>query len=87
MIKVASYNAAINNGEPKIHAEVGKPTKWRLDLFAKRPGAKRPERVIIRVEDPMWISDVFDVAAEQLATLIPDGTPCEESGFDLWADA
>lgn len=86
MIKVASYNPHTNNGQPRIYAQVRKPTRWRVTIFAKLPD-EIEQRVILRVQDPMWISEVHEQATEALRGLIPSGAMCERAGFELWADA
>lgn len=86
MMKVASYDAHANDGEPQVHLQIRRPTRWRVEIQTKLPG-EALVNTVIRVEDKLPLRDVYEIARDALTEQVPDGTLCEIGRFALWADA
>jgi hypothetical protein len=86
MMKVASFDARVNDGEPTIYRRVRSRCRWRVEIRTKKVGQPQVN-VVINVVDKLPIQDVYEIARDALREQIDDGEMCEIGRFDLWADA
>ena len=85
MIRVARYSPNENDGDIKVWRVVRRATRWRIEIAVHLEG-REPEARVIRLEDPMRLDEVTDIAISAIEELTPNNLPVVSAWMDFWAD-